>query len=125
MLAEHPDEPPFVEAARAHIAAHLTNDIALTTVAAAVHVSVYYFCKRFRESTGLHFTDYVNRSRVARVKERLLNPHVNVSEAAYEAGFQSLSQFNRAFRRVVGEAPSAFRHRLHSGLPAPRVNHAA
>jgi len=120
MLAQRRHETPFVEAARVYIAAHLTNDLALTKVAAAVNVSVYYFCKRFRESTGLHFTDYVNRSRVALVKERLLNPHVRVSEAAFEAGFQSLSQFNRAFRRVVGEAPSAFRHRLHPQLSVAR-----
>jgi AraC-like DNA-binding protein len=38
-----------------------------------------------------------------------------VSEAAYEAGFQSLSQFNRVFRRVAGEAPTAYRARLHGG----------
>lgn len=125
LLSVHRDESPFVEAARTYIAAHLTEDLTLTQVAAAVHVSAFYFCKRFHESTGLHFTDYVNRSRVARVKERLLNPHVHVSEAAYEAGFQSLSQFNRAFRRVAGEPPSAFRHRLHPRLPNPHASHAA
>lgn len=125
LLAVHRGESPFIEAARTYIATHLTEGLALTQVAAAVHVSAYYFCKRFHESTGLHFTDYVNRSRVARVKERLLNPHMNVSEAAYEAGFQSLSQFNRAFRRVAGEAPSVFRHRLHASLPRLRANHAA
>jgi AraC-like DNA-binding protein len=125
MAADHPDEPPFVEAARAYIEAHLNEDLALTTVAAAVHISAFYFCKRFHESTGFHFTEYVNRVRVARVKERLLNPHVHVSEAAFQAGFQSLSQFNRAFRRVVGKAPSDFRHRLHTHLPSPRVTHAA
>lgn len=127
LLGEHSSQPPFVEAARAYIAAHLAEaQLALTTVAAAVDVSPYYFCKRFYESTGLHFTEYVNRSRVARVKARLLNPHVHVSEAAYEAGFQSLSQFNRAFRRVVGEAPSDYRHRLHARPhPSSAVSHRA
>lgn len=43
----------------------------------------------------------------------LLGPDKRVSEAAYEAGFQSLSQFNRVFRRIVGESPSAYRERLH------------
>jgi AraC-like DNA-binding protein len=44
-----------------------------------------------------------------------------VSEAAYEAGFQSLSQFNRVFLRIVGESPSAYRERIHGitdGKPA-------
>ena len=35
------------------------------------------------------------------------------SEAAFEAGFQSLSQFNRVFRRIEGQAPSAYRDKLH------------
>jgi AraC-like DNA-binding protein len=53
--------------------------------------------------------------RVETVKQLLLNPHKRVSEAAYEAGFQSLSQFNRVFRRIVGEAPSDYRDGLHGG----------
>ncbi len=128
ILDLHRAEPPFVQTARAYIEAHLTEDLSLTAVAAAVRISPYYFCKRFHESTGVHFTEYVNRARVSRVKERLLNPHVHVSEAAYEAGFQSLSQFNRAFRRVTGESPSTYRHRLHATDAAPsstRRSHAA
>lgn len=43
------------------------------------------------------------------MKQLLLNPDKRVSEAAFEAGFQSLSQFNRVFLRLTGESPSAFR----------------
>jgi AraC-like DNA-binding protein len=128
ILDLHRAEPPFVQAARTFIEVHLTEDLSLTAVAAAVNISPYYFCKRFHESTGVHFTEYVNRARISRVKERLLNPHVHVSEAAYEAGFQSLSQFNRAFRRVTGESPSHYRHRLHANAAPPstsRRSHAA
>jgi len=50
----------------------------------------------------------------------LLNPHTRISEAAYEAGFQSLSQFNRVFRRFAGESPTNYRTRIHgSSLVAP------
>ena len=47
-----------------------------------------------------------------KVKNLLLNPHKRISEAAFEAGFQSLSQFNRVFRRVTGEAPTVWRDKL-------------
>jgi AraC-like DNA-binding protein len=53
---------------------------------------------------------------VEKVKNLLLNPNKRVSEAAYEAGFQSLSQFNRVFRRVAGEAPSVYRDKLHQSV---------
>jgi len=64
--------------------------------------------------------------RVEIVKQLLLNPHKRVSEAAYEAGFQSLSQFNRVFRRIAGEAPSTYREKLHgsSGAAQATAGHA-
>ena len=80
-------------------------------------MSAFYFCKSFRKATGLTFTDYVARVRVEKVKNLLLNPNKRVSEAAYEAGFQSLSQFNRVFRRVAGEPPSAYREKLQQASP--------
>ncbi len=67
------------------------------------------------------FRDYLRRVRIEKVKQLLLNPHRRVSEAAFATGFQTLSQFNRDFRRVVGETPSAFRERRH-GLPAGAAN---
>ncbi len=117
MIKESSAELPSVARARAYIAEHLGEDLTLVQVANAVHVSPTYFCKLFKSATGLHFTDYVARVRVESVRQLLLNPHKRVSEAAYEAGFQSLSQFNRVFRRVAGEAPSAYRERLH-GTPS-------
>ena len=82
-------------------------------------MSAFYFCKSFRRSTGLTFTDYVARVRVEQAKQLLINPHQRVSEAAYAAGFQSLSQFNRVFRRVAGEPPTAYRARLQPLLARP------
>ena len=76
-------------------------------------MSAFYFCKTFKKATGMTFTDYLARVRIEKVKNLLLNPHKRVSEAAYEAGFQSLSQFNRVFRRIAGESPTVYRERLH------------
>lgn len=118
---EAASEAPVITRARHFIAEHFAEEIALTDVARAVNTSPFYFCKLFKGATGLTFTDYLARVRVENVKQILLNPHKRVSEAAYEAGFQSLSQFNRVFRRVAGESPSVYRERLHgpgiAGLP--------
>ncbi|MCX6952810.1 MAG: helix-turn-helix domain-containing protein [Verrucomicrobia bacterium] len=113
MIKEAAAEPPAVVRARAFISEHLGEQLGLHQVAQAAHMSAFYFCKIFKSATGLTFTDYIARARVEKTKQLLLNPHVRVSEAAYEAGFQSLSQFNRVFRRVVGEAPSTYRDHLH------------
>jgi AraC-like DNA-binding protein/ligand-binding sensor protein len=112
-VSEESREAPAISRARAFITEHHAEELSLTHVARAVNMSAFYFCKSFRKATGLTFTDYVARVRVEKVKNLLLNPNKRVSEAAYEAGFQSLSQFNRVFRRIAGEPPSAYRDRLH------------
>ncbi|MDP3070617.1 MAG: PocR ligand-binding domain-containing protein [Opitutaceae bacterium] len=111
-------ESPAMARARVLIAERHADELSLQEVARGVNMSAFYFCKSFKKATGLTFTDYLARLRVEKVKNLLLNPHKRVSEAAYEVGFQSLSQFNRVFRRIVGESPSVWRDRLHGAEPA-------
>ena len=117
IVQEATAESPQVSKARTFIADHQAEELSLSQVASAVNMSAFYFCKTFKKTTGMTFTDYLARVRVEKVKNLLLNPHKRVSEAAYEAGFQSLSQFNRVFRRVAGEAPTVYRMRLHGDSP--------
>lgn len=113
LVEEAEAEPPVIARARAYIAEKHAGEISLSEVSQVVNMSAFYFCKTFKKATGMTFTDYLARVRVEKVKNLLLNPHKRVSEAAYEAGFQSLSQFNRVFRRIAGESPSIYRERLH------------
>jgi AraC-like DNA-binding protein len=113
MVTQAAAELPAVAKARSFIAEHQTEEISLGDVARAVNMSAFYFCKTFRKVTGVTFVDYLARLRVESVKNLLLDPHKRISEAAFEAGFQSLSQFNRVFRRVAGEAPTVYREKLH------------
>lgn len=113
MVANDDAGMPGITKARTLIGQRYAEDLSLNDVAGAVNMSAFYFCKSFRKVTGMTFTDYLARVRVEKVKNLLLNPNRRVSEAAYEVGFQSLSQFNRVFRRVAGESPSTYRERLH------------
>lgn len=114
-IQEAAAEPAAVSKARAFIADHLDESLSLTEVARAASMSAFYFCKIFKAAVGLTFTDYVARTRVEKTKQMLLNPNVRISEAAFAAGFQSLSQFNRVFRRVVGESPTEYRDHHRDG----------
>lgn len=105
-------EAPSIARAREFIAANHGEDLSLTDVAKAVHMSTFYFCKQFKKATGLSFTNYLSRVRVEKAKELLLNPHARVSEVAFECGFQSLTHFNRIFRKLLGESPTAYRERI-------------
>jgi len=110
-------EPPLVQRAREYIDEHKTEPLALSAVAKAAGASVFHFCKVFHNATGLKFTDYVARVRLDDARTQLLNPNRRVSEVAYDVGFQSLTQFNRTFKRVFGQSPSEFRERLVANRP--------
>jgi AraC-like DNA-binding protein len=107
-------ESPAITRAKQYIYENQTEDLTLGQVAKAVHTSIFYFCKMFRKSTGLNFTDYVSRIRVEKAKNLLLNHNLRVSEIAYEVGFQSLTHFNRVFKKVMGQSPTDYRGQLNS-----------
>jgi AraC-like DNA-binding protein/ligand-binding sensor protein len=105
-------EPLNITRAREFINANHTEDLSLSAVARAAHMSTFYFCKQFKKATGLSFTEYLSRVRIEKAKEELLKPHARVSEVAYEVGFQSLTHFNRVFKKLNGESPTNYRTHL-------------
>jgi AraC-like DNA-binding protein len=105
-------EPPSIMRARQFILEHRGEELSLATVAKAVNMSSYYFCKTFKKVTGLNFTDYLARVRIEKAKELLLNPNSRVSEIVFEVGFQSITHFNRLFKRHVGKSPTEYRESL-------------
>lgn len=109
-LAAETRENPVMRRARDIIEEHQADDITSKDVAKMLNTSTFYFCKLFKKATGLTFTEYLTRVRVEKAKSFLLNPHLRVSEVAYRVGFKSLSQFNRAFRTLVGQTPSDYRN---------------
>ena len=113
LISEATSEAPAITKARSFMAAHHGEKLSLNDVARAAHMSVFYFSKFFKKETGINFGEYLTRLRIESVKKNLLNFHTHITDAAYAAGFQSLSQFNRMFRRIMGETPGDYRARFH------------
>ena len=111
-IQEQNAEPTVIVRAKEFIKTHQSEDLSLGQVAKAVSMSTFYFCKMFKRVTGINFTDYLSRVRVEKAKNLLLNPNLRVSEIAYEVGFQSLTHFNRVFKRILGQSPTVYRARL-------------
>jgi AraC-like DNA-binding protein len=105
-------EPPVITKARAYIHEHQTEEIKLGQVAKAVNMSSFYFCKMFKRVAGINFTDYVARIRIEKSKNLLLNQNLRISEIAFEVGFQSLTHFNRVFKKILGQSPTEYRAQL-------------
>lgn len=93
-----------------YIHANYDNNPDVNAVAASVHLSTAAFCRYFKRQTKMTFTDFVNQYRITQAKTLLLK-ELSVSEACYEVGFESLSYFNKLFKKLTGENPSAFKRR--------------
>jgi len=115
LVEEDNTESPLISRARDFIDRNQAEDLSLEAVAKAVNTSTFYFCKMFKRATGLTFTEYLSRVRVEKAKSLLLNPHIRISEVAFEVGVQSLSQFNRVFKKITGQSPSQYRAKMNKG----------
>jgi AraC-like DNA-binding protein/ligand-binding sensor protein len=112
LLQQDNAEPPVILRAKEYIQDHQTENLRLGHVAQAVNTSTFYFCKMFKKVTGINFTDYLSRIRIEKSKNLLLNPNLRVSEIAFEVGFQSLTHFNRVFKKILGQSPTEYRTQL-------------
>lgn len=90
------------------------SKIAVDEVAAYCNLTKPAFCRYFKKATGSTFIEFLNQYRISQAK-RLLLKGKNVGEACFECGFESLSYFNRTFKKVTGENPSAFKKRMQIG----------
>lgn len=91
---------------------HYQGKIAVDDVANHCNLTKPAFCRYFKKATGSTFVGFLNQYRISQAK-RLLLTGKNVSETCFECGFESLSYFNRTFKKITSENPSAFKKRLH------------
>jgi AraC-like DNA-binding protein len=115
LLLHQSSEPAQITRARQIIEAQHRENLSLSAVARQAGMSKFSFCRNFKKVTGVGFSQYLSRVRVADAKRLLLNLNYRPSEIAFEAGFQSLTCFNRVFKTIAGESPTEYRrHLLHA-----------
>ena len=105
-------EPVEIWKARNFIHEHSNDELSLTQVAKAVNISPNYLSEKFKQVTGINFVDYVARTRFEKARVLLHDVDLRISEIAFAVGFQSLSQFNRVFKKLAGKSPTQYRGEL-------------
>jgi AraC-like DNA-binding protein len=102
-------EPVEIWKTRKFIEEYSGEELSLRRVAKAVNIHPNYLSERFKQVTGMNFVDYVARIRFKKACRLLHNGGLRISDIAFAAGFQSLSQFNRVFKKLCGKSPTQFR----------------
>lgn len=81
----------------------------LTALAASVGMSSFHFHRVFKAVTGLTPKAYAAAHRSRRAREQLSSGGTSVTEAIYEAGFNSSGRFYATSNATLGMTPTAFR----------------
>lgn len=115
---KRPTELDAILRAREWIEAHYHEPLTLAKAAKVAQMSPTHFCRKFHGTTGVRFREFLTRMRIARVRQLLADPHNAIAESALAAGFQSVSQFNRIFHKLVGQSPSEYRAAFLARRPA-------
>lgn len=92
-----------------YIQVHSSETITLEKAASLIHLSPGAFCKFFKRVTGKTFSDYVNDIRIGNACHLLTETDSTVSAVAFASGFESLTYFNRIFRRKKNTTPAQYR----------------
>ena len=88
---------------------HYREPVTLETVAEQAALSPNYFSACFRAATGQTYQRYLQSLRLRFAKSLLAASPLPVTEVCYASGFQTLSHFERAFKREFGRSPTAWR----------------
>jgi AraC-like DNA-binding protein len=102
---------PVVAAVMRHTQEHLA-EVDERAVCAAVGISERSLRRTFRAETGTSWSEYRTTSRVLRAMAVLAEHDRSILDTATSVGFESLSGFDRAFRRLTGERPVDYRRRI-------------
>ncbi len=97
-----------------YINQHCTEDLTLDEVASMAGFSKYHFSRLFKEFTNVSFYKYLNGRRIAYAEKLLLDPEINVMEAAVRSGYNSISAFMRMFKIIKNCTPTEFRNMYKS-----------
>lgn len=95
-----------------YILENLNRRLTVQEVAELAHLTPQSFCRWFKKATGHSFINFVNISRIENASQLLLTRDSTVATIAFETGFESISQFNRAFKKHRNVTATEFRE-LH------------
>lgn len=94
---------------------YLDKDLSLSRLAQRLGIPLHHLSQIINEKTGSTFYDYINAQRIDEAKRLLLDPKMSyrsIASIAFDAGFNSLSAFNAAFKKFAKSTPSQFRKQL-------------
>lgn len=101
-----------IEKVISYLNKHYTQAISLEEVASFIAMNPTAFCRYFKENTGKTFKQYVLEMRVGYACKLLAADILNISQISLKCGFESITPFNRSFKKITGLTPTQYKEKL-------------
>lgn len=92
-----------------YINQHFTEKISTKTLSRAFGYDEAYFCRRFKQTTGITTMKYIQILRLEHAQTLLKKTNDNIGDIASQCGFSDIYYFTHCFSKHFGVTPNAFR----------------
>ncbi|NME67821.1 AraC family transcriptional regulator [Flammeovirga aprica] len=92
-----------------YISDNYEKDIDLQEIADIACLTSNSFCRFFKKVTNKSFKQYLNEVRIRNASRLLVQENYQISDVCYEVGFNSITNFNKQFKMIIGKTPREFR----------------
>ncbi len=99
-----------------YILEHLDEQLTVNRMAAYTHMVPQSFCRWFKKHSGHSFISFLNQTRIEKVCHELVSKSTPIQDIAFSSGFETLSHFNRIFKRYKNCSPRTYRNRFQIKL---------
>ncbi len=100
----------------AWLSAHYARPLRMESLAEIAQMGVSTLHHQFRALTGMSPLQFQKQLRLKTARERMLNDGLDATSAAFEVGYESVSQFNREYSRFFGQPPMRDVRLLREGM---------
>ena len=88
---------------------HYSENFSMADLCARLDMTESSFSRYFRRATGNSYTDFVNRLRINKACQLLMETDRYITNVCYDVGFNNVANFNRRFLQIKGMTPKEFR----------------
>jgi len=92
-----------------YISNNYASYIRLEDVSRVACMTTNSFCRFFKKTTNKSFTEFLNEVRIRNASRLLAQEEIQVSEVCYAVGYNSITNFNRQFKKIMGCTPKDYR----------------
>ena len=103
-----------INAAIKYIEENYDKNLYLESVANHINMNTSYFSNSFKKTTGMYFSDYLQKIRIEKAKALLMQPRYKIYEVAENTGFLDEKYFFKVFKKLTGVTPTQYRNGIHA-----------